>query len=120
MTECKDKCWCKKFPVRESDPDDPPLLQGITHMAHKIEHLYDGIEKCFERIELIDIAISSDGRIEDFVKQNVEKIHERIDKISKRVDKLSQARGDRMPFVCPRCRDLTDCDMCANTGLVWG
>ena len=24
------------------------------------------------------------------------------------------------PFVCPRCHDITDCDMCNNTGLVWG
>lgn len=86
MTNCKDKCWCRKLKIKSPDGDAPPLMQDLFSMAHKIEHLYDGIEKCFERIELIDMAILPAGRIEDFVKQNVDKIHERIDQLETNTD----------------------------------
>ncbi len=86
MTKCRDKCWCKKFARKEPDAYQPNLIADTFVPSGTIEHIYDGIEKCFERIELIDMAISSDGRIEDFVKQNVEKIHERIDQLESNVD----------------------------------
>ena len=41
-------------------------------------------------------------------------------KVSRRIDQLSKSRDDKRPYVCPRCNDLTDCDMCNSTGLVWG
>lgn len=74
MTNCKDKCWCKKYPIRESEFDDPPLLQGMTHMAHKIDHLYDGVEKCFERVEKIDDFLLIKDRVNESVQQRLERL----------------------------------------------
>jgi hypothetical protein len=86
MTNCKDKCWCRKIPKRDYSHDEPMLIPNVIYLRDEVQHLYDGIEKCFERIELIDMAILPAGRIEDFVKQNVDKIHERIDQLETNTD----------------------------------
>jgi hypothetical protein len=115
MTGCRDKCWCKKLPINKVDPDDPPLLQDIFTMSHKIEHLYDGVEKCFERIEKIENS-DHDERISSLEEAGIEKRLLKLEAIFH----CSSSDHGKKPFVCPRCNDLTDCDMCGSTGLVWG
>jgi hypothetical protein len=51
-------------------------------------------------------------------------LESRIDDIEKKLSKMERFKeinnNGKKPYVCPRCNDLTDCDMCRNTGLVWG
>jgi hypothetical protein len=129
MTNCTDKCWCKKLSAKEPDADAPPLLHDLFAMAHKIDHLYDGVEKLFQRIEDLEDRVTGisvcvckleesdyDERITDLENSNLEVRLIKIEKILQ----CRGSHGDKKPFVCPRCKDLTDCDMCASTGLVWG
>ena len=53
MSECKDNCWCKRFVVTSDNYTH--FYDALSPLREQIEHLYDGVEKCFERIEQLEI-----------------------------------------------------------------
>lgn len=99
MTNCKDKCWCKKFAAKEPDADAPPLLHDLYTMAHKIDHLYNGVEKCFDRIEELAALFN---------------------KASKRPHKCPACDGIGLQDISPAFTPPHQCGSCEGKGILWG
>ena len=74
MTDCKDKCWCKKFKIKISEDEIETMIDCLYVMTNKIDHLYDGIEKCFERIESIEAEPRVTLSYHDSVFKRIEKL----------------------------------------------
>lgn len=89
---CQANCWCKTF------------QKSIT-----MSDLYEAIQPLIERIERLEV-------LPNIKMEYHQKVFERI----RIIEEHLIGKGVKKPFVCPRCNDLTDCDMCASTGLVWG
>ena len=151
MTDCKDKCWCKKFSNKEiikPQKDDPAICHDLYEMAYQIEHLYDGIEKCFERIEKIDDFLLIRDKINKTIMDRLENLEGymetedritasdvlfKIDDIYKSIAVMqNQDRTKVRPHKCPVCDvgirlqpgsgglGLSYCKTCEGKGIVWG
>jgi len=77
--------------------------------------------KCCNVIGVVDIQMIYTMRqtIETWQKGCEVLVNDLITRVNELENKSGYSSGKK-PFVCPRCNDLTDCDMCNSTGLVWG
>lgn len=129
MTNCKDKCWCRNFPIKSANHDLPSNMYDLSSIEHKIEHLYDGVEKCFERIESIEAEPKVKLSYHDSVFERIKKLEE-MQKNMLTCPNIIWAKYNKTPHCCPVCdgkgqwfeepSNEYHCNSCDGKGIVWG
>ena len=99
MTDCKESCWCKKFPRHYSE-------------------WYEALLPVLEKTQVL----------ESMIKIHLDKYLKTNNDLQERTRKCEKVLFSRNPHKCPIClgkrvvdeREVNDCQACHATGIVWG